>query len=175
MHPYFRWFLLVLILIGASTNLVADLNFKSLGKDDYLESPNHKLRAICEFPSDDENSLYLTTKTDKQRIWKFVRSIGVFWTPDSKYLIVNDYLLRDMNAILVFKIDEGKARLIYQTPYSNSILDKFYPLAFDTNHAVLTINCVQPSGAVLYTKNVSLSGLPGISQSVYPESFIKGK
>lgn len=145
---------------------------KSLGKGDVAKSPNGRASCFVDYSGKDWNEIKLRFFDGKtQTIWKSVRSVGVLWSPNEKYLVIEDYLDRIATAVLIFKIDQEskKADLIYQTPYSNSVFVQYHPLAWLDGGLALQIGKFDPKTQRVESKEVvQLTGLQPITQTIYP-------
>lgn len=144
-----------------------------LGTGDIVESPNGKAKCYVEYSSGDERSSVKITFLDgtTKKIWNCVRSVGVSWAPNSEYLAIDDYLLRIATAVVVFKIDYERrsADLIYQTPYSNSVFDRYFFGRWENNGNGIVISVI-PDGkkGMQEWRAVRLNNLMPIAQTIYP-------
>jgi len=143
-----------------------------LGIGDVVESPNGQAKCYVEYPpSEDWNTVKIafadgTTRT----IWRFIRSVGVSWSPNAKYLALDDYLLRIATAVVVFRInyEHKRVELIYQTPYSNSVFDKYFFYGWKHNGDSVAISMI-PDGKKEKQgqRLVRLNDLKEISPTIY--------
>lgn len=174
MHNRYGICLLLLILLSLKLYAVKQGSVAApLGTGDVVESPNGKAKCYVEYLSKEDRNIVKiafadgTTKT----IWRCVRSVGVSWSPNSTYLALDDYLLRIATAVVVFRINyENKnIELIYQTPYSNSVFDRYFLDGWKNNGNTIVISVI-PDGIKENKQRrlVHLSHLKEITQTIYP-------
>jgi hypothetical protein len=168
-------FAFIYLAILAHSSAFEVFEVKSLGKGD--ESLSFDTKGVCymDFSGKDWNLLKLKAAGKSITLWRCVRSVGVSWSPNSKYLAVEDYLDRISRVVLVFRVDlgEGRADLIYQTPYSNSVFDKYYITGWSEDGCSILIQKKShtidaPQEVVGPQEVIGLRKLKTISQSVYP-------
>jgi hypothetical protein len=147
---------------------------KVLGKNDMSVAPNSTYQCWVDYTGQDRN--VLTLRMDSQPtidVWRCVKSLGVSWSPDSKYLAVEDYLDGLNTAVLVFKIDSAvrKVNLIYQTPYSNSVFSHYHILGWHNGtpgDAIVIATIDKSTGNVQSRETGQLDRRGPITQTIYP-------
>ena len=139
-----------------------------LGRKDVAMSPNKMGACYMDFDGKDWNFLILKTNLNKVLLWKCVRSVGVSWSPNSRYLAVEDYLVRLSSVVLIFRVDlkAGASSLIYQTPYSDSIFEKYHIVKWSKDGDSISLQREMPTGSTSQ-ETIDLDDRRPITQSVY--------
>jgi hypothetical protein len=146
-----------------------------IGKDDVAASPDRKAQCFVDYSaSDGWNDVQIKFADGKQQsIWKATRSVGASWSPSGRYLALEDYLDRLATAVLVFRLDytEQKAELIYQSPYSHSVFDRFQIEGWSDDGSVISIKRTSASATAQKAKEkVPLNDKRAISETIYCHS-----
>ena len=91
-----------------------------------VKSPNSKLECWTESLPEGGVKLWLQRDgEDKMLLWSSMRSIGVNWSPNSRWLAVLDNYMAGESAVLIFDSDQKTIPLVYQTPFSQSEQDSW--------------------------------------------------
>ena len=90
------------------------------------KSPNAKLKCWTDALPEGGVKLWLQREgEDKILLWSSMRSVGVNWSPNSRWLAVLDNYMAGESAVLIFDCDQRTNPLVYQTPFSRSEQDSW--------------------------------------------------
>ena len=98
---------------------------EEIGLDVYLPphhslySPNEKYKCVTERSADGELKLFLYSsyKDSKTLVCSTMRTLGVAWAPNSKWMAVMNNYAASETSVLIFELDEKTPVLLYQTPF----------------------------------------------------------
>jgi len=147
-----------------------------LGNGTKLKSPNSLYVCWIDYSNSDWNILKVQVdQNNVLDVWRCVRALGVSWSPDSRYLAVEDYLDKRSSAVLVFRVDAIKktAYLIYQTPYSNSVFDIYEIEGWFRNRGGDCIGISRTrkaTGKVESERVFDLDHMNHVAQTIYPDT-----
>lgn len=66
-------------------------------------------------------TVWLKSDGEKERLlWRSFRPVQCHWHPSSRFLAIDDPVGKFCTAVIVFQVLADGAKLIYQTPYSDS-------------------------------------------------------
>ena len=141
-----------------------------ISKGEYVDSPHGGATCFVGVDEQDRNTLQVRFSNSQTiTLWKFVRSVGVSWSPNANFLAVDDYLDRTSTAVLIFRIDYTlhACILIYQTPYSNSVFDQFHVAKWVDDGSQIVISNERRKSRHGGNFKVNLRDKPEIEQSIY--------
>lgn len=136
-------------------------------------APNGAFTAITTTDATADSGSVLALQSQDAKpvpLWRSYRPVAVHWSPDGRYLAVEDFVAKSCTAVVVFKMGE-KPALLYQTPYS----DSEYRLAFFFDrwleNGALQIKVIdQETHEVLLSYRQALvEGRPAASANIYKE------
>lgn len=67
----------------------------------------------------------------KKLLWESYRTIGIEWSPNSRWLVVGDNYLASERAISIFDFDQSDHPLIFQSPLSKTDQDSWTVVKWD--------------------------------------------
>jgi len=146
---------------------------KLLEEGERLDSPTATASCFINFADKEWDEVRVQFLAGQTRtVWKTPRPPGISWSPDGKYLAIEDYLDRLATAVLVFRLNykDGTAELIYQTPYSNSVFDEYYLESWANKGSAMEIKRIDhKTQTVKSRETVELANKKKIIQSIYPQ------
>lgn len=167
--------LICLILMLPLSCVASNDVVQVLAKGDELTAPNSLYSCWIDYSGPDRNILYL--RIDSKTVldvWHCVRSLGVSWSPDSKYLAIEDYLDGLGTAVLVFRISASlkSVSLIFQTPYSNSVFVHYQIESWVKRRGkdeITITKLIKKSDRAQSKETIDLDGMNIITQTIYTD------
>ncbi len=115
-------FIVCLIGMAARAGTLEERN--PLRPGEVVKSPDRNLRCWTEALPEGGVVLWLQGQGEKKvSIRSSLRSVGVFWSPNSRWLAVSDNYLAAEAAILIYDCSQATSPLVYQTPLSTTEQD----------------------------------------------------
>jgi len=92
-----------------------------------IQSPNGAYECWSERGKDGEMALFIRerAKSERSLLYSTMRTLGVAWSPNSRWLAVEDNAAATESVILIFDIGQRKFPLIYQSPVSRDSQDSW--------------------------------------------------
>lgn len=162
--------IVLLLMVFSSMLCASDKEYSDyLRPGDKVFSPNKRFVCWTEVVDDGGVALYLNDVTKKNRpvlLWKSIRSLGVEWSPNSKWLAVGDNYLAAERAILVFDLEQPSIPLIYQTPFSTTEQDMWFVRSWDGGQRKIKLERERRFSDQKYVVNIKL-GSRSIKATLY--------
>ena len=120
------WAVAVTCLLGWSVHAETFEEQNPLRPGEVAKSPDLNFRCWTEAMPEGGEVLWLQREGEaKTRLWSSMRSLGVYWSPDSGWLAVSDNYMAAESAVLIFDCRQVTRPLVYQTPCSKTEQDSW--------------------------------------------------
>lgn len=107
-------------ILNADDDPIAENSAVILESGKEIASPDGKFTCF-RLRDDAETSLLIKGK--REPLWKTVRTLGVSWSPNSRWLAVNDNYAATESTVLIFDMAAKNHPVIFQTPISKTEQD----------------------------------------------------
>lgn len=129
---------ILLIIFEIATMLLVrcdmvEANFRSGSVE---RSPNGKFECFASNQEEGGVNLFIRLVSDApsaKHLWSTIRSLGIAWSPNSRWLAVMDHYLASESAVLIFDCQQEGYPLVYQTPISKTEQDSWDVVGWDVD------------------------------------------